>query len=392
MSELIKNVMAQLDKLPPQTRVDVVRGFSLRLKANGIPVGRIHYSADPERDPETEKGLAWYTAKKKQYDSNHSGWEREYEIVDEAGGGERIFADILTRYGNVIVIRDPKWMPNPEWGIVGGFDHGGTNPTCLLKCYIDNDGNRYFAGEYYAYKTKTWDNTISNNARAITGLELDESKTKLIPAKLRDANGTATGGYVEKMPDLEKMRWINADPSIFYDTIPTPEGQLTAGAAIYASLGLRMRSFAGERNDLAFVQRLQDDLWGSLHSQAPKVYIVCRNESDARQPGMHPYDCPNLLWELKRIRRQELTARALLTQNPTEKIVDKNNHSWDSFKYVNMQFPKAEPLPVHRQIERLVEGLNPMSAQIAAERFISRLPGSKHMGQYDMRNKKRMGR
>jgi hypothetical protein len=108
---------------------------------------------------------------------------------------------------------------------------------------------------------------------------------------------------------------------------------------------------------------------------------------------MHPYDCPNLLWELKRIRRQELTSRQLLTQNQTEKIVDKDNHAWDPFKYINMQFPKSEPIPVHRQVEALVKDLNPMSAQIAAERFISRLKsGGSRVSQFDMRNKKRMGR
>lgn len=390
MTPELAKALQQLATVPSQTLVEVVRGFSVKRKANGIPVGRIHYSADPDRDPATPAGAIWYDMKRKEYDSNKSGWEREYEIVDEAGGGERIFADILTRYPH-IVIRDTAWKPNPEWGVVGGFDHGGTNPTCLLKCYIDNDGNRYFAGEFYRYKTKDWDNTISSNARAITGMELNEKKV-LVPAKILDTNKNLIG-YVESMPDLDKMRWINGDPSIFWDTVPTPEGQLVAAAAIYKDLGLKMRSFEGERNDLAFVQRLQDDLWGNLHSNAPKVYIVCRNESDARMPGLHPYDCPNLLWELKRIRRAELTARQLLTQNQTEKIVDKDNHAWDPFKYINMQFPKAEPLPVHRQVEQLVQGLNPMSAAIAAERFITRLGnGRGKMTQYDMRNKRRMGR
>jgi hypothetical protein len=379
-----------LKTTPPQTLVEVVRGFSVKRKANGIPVGRIHYSADPDRDPATPTGAIWYDMKRKEYDSNKSGWEREYEIVDEAGGGERIFADILTRYGDKIVIRDPAWKPNPEWGVVGGFDHGGTNPTCLLKCYIDNDGNRYFAGEFYRYKTKDWDNTISSNARGITGMELNEKKF-LVPATILDTNKNIVG-YVDRMPDLDKMRWINGDPSIFWETVPTPEGQMLAAASIYKGLGLKMRPFEGERNDLAFVQRLQDDLWGNLHSNAPKVFIVCRNESDARMPGLHPYDCPNLLWELKRIRRAELTARQLLTQNQTEKIVDKDNHAWDPFKYINMQFPKAEPLPVHKQVEQLIQGLNPMSAQIAAERLISRLGRSGKVSQYDMRNKKRMGR
>lgn len=392
MHEKLKQVLEQLDAIPPQTRVEVVRGFEVKLKANGIPVGRIHYSADPDRDPATEKGKLWYEAKKKEYDSDKAGWDREYEIIDEAGGGERIFADILTRYGSVIVIRDPAWEPNPEWGVVGGFDHGGTNPTCLEKCYIDQDGNRYFAGEFYRYKTKDWDNTLANNTRQITGMELD-AREQLVRAKILNPDGTWTGEYVEPMPDLNRMRWINADPSIFYETEPTKEGQYTAAASIYKSLGLRLRKFEGERNDLAFVQRLQDDLWSQLHTNKPKVYIVCRNESDTRQPGLHPYDSPNLLWELKRIRRAELTARQLMTQNQTEKIVDKDNHAWDPFKYVNMQFPKSEPIPEGKRIEALVKDLNPMSAGIALERYF----GTKNRkasggGMQSLMNKRRMGR
>jgi hypothetical protein len=372
MHARLLDALAQLQALPPQTRVEVLRGFELKLKANGIPVGRIHYSADPDRDPATPQGKLWYDAKRLEYDSNHAGWDREYEIMDEAGGGERIFADILTRYGAVIIIRNPAWAPNPEWGVVGGFDHGGTNPTVLEKVYIDHDGNKYVAGEFYRYRTKDWDNTMASNTRQIVG---DPNNLDQWPG----------------MPDLKRMRWINADPSIFWDTEPTQEGQLVAAAAIYAGLGLRMRKYEGERSDLAFVQRLQEDLWGQLHTEKPKLYIVCRNESDTRQPGLHPYDSPNLLWELKRIRRAELTARQLLTQNQTEKIVDKDNHAIDSLKYIVLQFPRSEPIPVHRRMEALLEGLNPMSAQIAAERFIARLPQGQTM-QVDMRNKKRMGR
>jgi hypothetical protein len=375
MTPELARALEELSRVPKQTLVEVVRGFSVKRKANGIPVGRIHYSADPDRDPATPAGKAWYDMKRLEYDSNKSGWEREYEIVDEAGGGERVFADILTRYGSVIVIRDPAWAPNPEWGVVGGFDHGSTNPTTLEKCYIDHEGNKYFAGEFYRYKTKDWDNTIASNTREILGL---------------NEAGEPTG---KGMPDLKRMRWINADPSIFWDQEPTKEGQLVAAASIYRNLGLSLRKYEGERSDLAVVQRIQDDLWGQLHSQKPKMYIVCRNESDARQPGLHPYDSPNLLWEVKRIRRAELTARQLMTQNQTEKVVDKDNHAFDAaFKYVVMQFPKSEPIPPAKQLEKLIEGLNATSAQIAAERFISRLGKSSKVGRFDIRNKKRMGR
>ena len=36
--------------------------------------------------------------------------------------------------------------------------------------------------------------------------------------------------------------------------------------------------------------------------------------------------CPNLLWELMPTRREQLSAAQLMRKNPTEAIVDKDNH------------------------------------------------------------------
>lgn len=361
MHKGLEAAIEKLGTLPPQTYVEVVRGLTLKAKANGIPVMRLHYSADPDRDPATPKGQQWYEAKRAQYDSDKAGWDREYEIVDEAGGGERIFADVLTRYKDAIIITDPKWEPNPHWGVVGGFDHGGTNPTVLEKAYIDQDGSLYFAGEFYRYKTKDWDSTQVSNSAELLG-----------------------------MPDLDRMRWVNADPSIFWDTVPTKEGSYTAVNNIYKGLGVDMlRSFEGERNDLTFVARMLEDRWAKLQERAPRLYIVCRNESDKRQPGLHPFDSPNLLWELKRIRRAQMTAKQLMTKNPTEQIVDKDNHAFDAMKYVVLQFPKAEVEPLEKQLEKVVAGLNPMSANIAAVRFMNMHTG-RGKGSVSMRGKGKM--
>lgn len=62
-------------------------------------------------------------------------------------------------------------------------------------------------------------------------------------------------------------------------------------------------------------------------------------------------------------------------------------------KYVNMQFPRAAEVPPVKQLQNIIKDLNPMSAQIAAERFISRLgKGGRNISQFDIRNKKRMGK
>ena len=62
--------------------------------------------------------------------------------------------------------------------------------------------------------------------------------------------------------------------------------------------------------------------------------------SEQPQYGLHPWDCPNLLWELLRTRREKLSAHQLRNQNVSERIVDKDNHARDAMKYVIMSLPE----------------------------------------------------
>ena len=65
--------------------------------------------------------------------------------MDEAGGGEPVFAEVLVKDWDKIVITDPKWRPHPDWRVEGGFGYGKTNPTVLERCYFDHDGVGYSA-------------------------------------------------------------------------------------------------------------------------------------------------------------------------------------------------------------------------------------------------------
>jgi hypothetical protein len=51
--------------------------------------------------------------------------------IDASGRGcqARLFAEILNRYGDKIIIRDRNFQIPPHWKRIGGFDHGKTNPT-----------------------------------------------------------------------------------------------------------------------------------------------------------------------------------------------------------------------------------------------------------------------
>ena len=58
--------------------------------------------------------------------------------------------------------------------------------------------------------------------------------------------------------------------------------------------------------------------------------------------------CPNLIWELSRAPREQLSAQQLLTRNVSERVVDKDNHNHlrDCLKYLVLSLPAQTPLEV----------------------------------------------
>jgi hypothetical protein len=113
----IRKILEKSTALSPQSKVDIVRGMSVHRTKCGIAVLAIHYSGDPDRDPAIHP--EWKQKERKTY-SSQAAWDREQEMIDEAGGGELVFADTLLTYWNKIVITDPGWRPSPHWRVEAG--------------------------------------------------------------------------------------------------------------------------------------------------------------------------------------------------------------------------------------------------------------------------------
>lgn len=361
---LLSDAMKKLDTMREQERVTVVRGIQLRKKKNGVPIMTVHYSAIPERDPETPEGKKWYK-RERSLVSTSAAWKREQEIDAYASGGEVVFGRILSEFYNTVVISDPNWYPKPEWDVVGGFDHGKRNATALLKAYVERKkfdsvtGKElpptvYLCGEYYSMQREGWDNTVRQNVAEI-----------------------------KKMPDLERMRWIRADPSIFPDTQAQGDtGEYESINNTYKKCGFTQLSpYEGIRSDTTFVEWMLSDFWGGIEQNVkPRLFIVCRNPSDRPQPGLHAYDCPNLLWELKRAKRVELSARQLLNKNASDAIVDRDNHIRDAAKYLTGTIRRGAAIPVDEEIQKQLEGLDPTTRAIRANILIQQKTKQGYMG------------
>ena len=63
----IKRILEKSATLPPQSKVDIVRGMSVHRTKGGIAVLSIHYSSDPDRDPAIHP--EWKHKERKTYSS-----------------------------------------------------------------------------------------------------------------------------------------------------------------------------------------------------------------------------------------------------------------------------------------------------------------------------------
>ena len=302
---------------------EIIRGLSKGKSSDGITVLRCHYSADPERDPALNP--QWKESERKKYTSQ-AAWDREQEIVHSAGGGERLFADTLLQWGHKIIV-DPKesgFQLSPHWRKIGGFDSGKANPTAALSGCVDDDGTIYICCEYYQ-----------------PGL----SPQQHVPM-LRSLRG-----FLEAD--------VYADPTIFYENQAQADGRFKAIASLYAEAGIECLIPAPERHELLGMERILAH-WHDLENREPTLKILCpRKYQNIALPiyGRHNEGCPNLLWELRRARREESSAAQLVNKNPSERIVDKDNHLRDCLKYICLALPEPAEKTFEQRVREEVRSL-----------------------------------
>jgi hypothetical protein len=287
-----------------------IKGLTARKTRAGIPIVRVHYTADPERD------ATWVQQERRKY-SSQAAWDREQEIIHDAGGGELVFAEILNRYTNKIIVTDPNFEVPPYWKRIAGFDHGKTNPTAALVAAVDCDGTIYCLSEYY--------------------------QPGLTPYQHME--------NLRFLPDfLEAPK--HADPSIFYRNQAQSEGDFKSISDIYIEAGLK-GLFQAQNAELAGMERILEH-WRDLEYREPTLKIVCPYDYSRRKFGLFRDGCPNLLWELMRTRREQLSASQLMRRNQSEAIVDKDNHLRDCLKYIVLSLPRPSEVPVALKREEII--------------------------------------
>lgn len=275
--------------------MEVVKGLDIKRTAQGIAVARLHYTADPDKDPDTDKGRLWLNDAISMYPGGMNSllWRREMEIDWSAGSGELVF-DYFSEKEREIVI-DPtvfneRFLANCKF--YGGMDWGRRNPACFHVYVEDSNGYFYSIWEYY-----------------------DVGK-----------NVTQVAEVIRACPYYERLEWIAADPSMWTETQAKANG-FTSLARIFQEdlpdelrLGKLMPAHA--RGDMMGVERFHN----MFACTPPKFRIskLCRKQ----------------IQEFRNLKY----APKLYDKNEPEKLLDKDNHAFDSAKYFLLSHPTAKIL------------------------------------------------
>lgn len=272
-----------------------MQGLDIYKTRDSFTVARLHYTADPDKStPEAIAELA------KGYPRGLSGpaWRKEMEIDFTAYSGQLLCYFILQQY-HTKIIRDIQ-LPTLT-NKYGSLDWGRNNPASFNVYSVFQ--NKHIHSTYEIYQ--------------------------------RDLSLSKFSDLIKSCPHYKDLLWISADPSLWNKNQENKEG-LRSLEEMFRDNGIHLIKGKSKDDTLAINELL--DRWYELDKNEPRFTISPK--------------CHKQIWEFERLRYKELTTAMLEKVNPHEQLIDKDNHSWDNFKYFISTWLTAPTITYTQKVEK----------------------------------------
>jgi hypothetical protein len=267
-----------------------------RNDTNRVVVVSLLYYADPAKrskiwEQEARAGVS------------NAKFAQEYLIDYTAQFGEKMFPEITEKRSKIVIPVPHPEIPetNTFWG---GFDYGAKNPSAFIVYTKDREGHEYAVWELYK------------------------------PCKnLKD--------FVAEMkscPYWDRIKYIQADPSIWKNDQRKGDGNLTSMYMLFVEEGLH-NLVAGSTDETAWITLIRA-AW-SPEEPTFKIYSCC----------------PNLIREFEGAVYASMSDKLQMTSNYKEHMVDHNNHALDADKYYRLSRPKlaSKKPPAGKMVNRWIK-------------------------------------
>ena len=282
--------IAPCDDVDPDGEFRGVARFKTKRGGEGI---RVHYSADPEKDPRTPEGAKWFVEETAKMDGGYDGsdWQQHMEINPQSIAGTRAIPYWAT-IASQVVVDDIPYEVASLWVLTSGLDYGARNKTVWTVRARDYEGNSYLVHELAI---------PANETQGITGFAALMKQS----AYFNRVNGK-----------------IAADPSIWNEDQNTTSG-IVSKAKLFEQAGVRLvpAKAKGQVADEVLLNRLHGYYWAGYDEPGfvPRLFI-CRS-------------CRETIGGLPKLMYQDRKGVAFDTNSLVEKLVDRKNDWWDSLKY-----------------------------------------------------------
>ncbi|MBY0261811.1 MAG: hypothetical protein K2Q20_05680 [Phycisphaerales bacterium] len=292
------------DEIAPCDDVDpdsVLRGVARFQTLSGGYGLRVHYSADPDKDPATEVGAEWYRNEIAGVLGGREGteWQQHYEINPESRSGTLVLP-MWDRIKTQVVVPDIPFEVARTWKLDSGFDWGVLNKTVWQVFATNYDGFRYMVHEI------------------------------AVPAA--DIGVTGIAAMMKQSPYLALVNGrIHADPTIWNRT-QSPNGAgrgVISNADLFRRQGINLvkARLRGQEADEIWLQKLVGGYWYGWEEPGwtPR-FLICES-------------CRETIVGLGRLRYQQWSNSTGNDKPLKEKFVDKRNDYLDSWKYAEVANP-----------------------------------------------------
>lgn len=272
-----------------------MRGISTRETSLGFHVMRLHYSADQDKNPETETGSAWLEQAKQ--GMSDARWRKEFEIDYGALGGELVFPE----FDPSIHIVEPFELDPENWTTWMACDPHPRTPHGFVWLGVSGEGDMVIPTSYWPASavTPTFRATCRQYASAVKFIE-EDYKLKVY----------------KRLMDVAGKSFNASEEHSFF------EAYRDAGLSFYP---------AKKNRDLSGFELINSAL------QPVKVTIGSETKMRPRLTIMRGND--ELVWQISHLRFSEWKA-SVTDKDPPEKTEEKRKHLVDCLAYVLLDEPR----------------------------------------------------
>lgn len=289
-----------------------MKGITTYKTRSGFAVARVHYTADPDKDPTTEEGMKWLKKALMGVPGgmSSSSWQKEMEIDFSARAGQRVFPG-LELLKELIFI--PPFQVPDIWEFRAAYDFGKRNPFSYHDYAVGHDQDKYAIYEAYG-----------------SGYE--------IPMQ---------AAMMKRSPYFEKSKLKIADPSIWTEDQVAKDGSYTSFQRIFSDMGIIFDK--GKTSDIAAVERLEQEWYDFKWDDDLKQLV----KLPKKNPTFRIFqNCPELWNELINLTWSDYSPTVEQTKGKKESIEQVKNHAWDDLKYFILSLPQAADIPKPRSNDR----------------------------------------